>query len=167
MHREEDYCDYQTSMLLKKKGYNEPCETSYGTAVMHNGEGIDEDDEWSLKVNGRANEIEYVPGGIIHYFYNTNEKMGRNSCSRPHIYDVLKWLREVHKIDICICTGLNSEGKKFYNATIYRIDEENKCVNCIAEFVHGKSIIDGTDTYEQICSEAILFCLKKKKLLNK
>lgn len=88
MHREEDYCDYQTSMLLKKKGYNEPCETSYGTAVMHNGEDIDE-------------------------------------------------------------------------------DEENKCVNCIAEFVHGKSIIDGTDTYEQICSEAILFCLKKKKLLNK
>ena len=98
----KDYCDYQTGMLLKEKGYNEWCATSFGTAVRHNGEDIDEDDEWSLKVNGRGDEIEYVPGEWVHEFYNKNEnfKKSKTCCSRPHIYDICKWLRENHSLHI-------------------------------------------------------------------
>jgi hypothetical protein len=55
--------------------------------IDDNTEDIDEDDEWSLKVNGRGDEIEYVPGEWVHEFYNKNEnfKKSETCCSRPHL----------------------------------------------------------------------------------
>ena len=50
----ERRCSYEVAKLLKEKGFRECCRCCYGTTVRHNGEDIDEDEEFELKSEGRA-----------------------------------------------------------------------------------------------------------------
>ena len=88
------YCNYETSLVLKAHGYNEPCELFYTTAIRHNGEDLSFDDELDLKSEGRGDEIEYIPGGWVDGCYNTNRDkwLGDDACSCPYIQDVLDWM---------------------------------------------------------------------------
>lgn len=102
----ERYCSYEVSRLLKEKGFREWCRYCYGTAVRHNGADIDEDEEFELKSDGKANEIEYIKGGILHnLYYDNNGKFGEDACAAPTHQMACDWLREVHKIRITIISS--------------------------------------------------------------
>ena len=91
----ERYCSYEVARLLKEKGFRECCRYCYGTAVRHNGEDIDEDEEFELKSEGRADEIEYIKGGILHFLYCDNAKsFGKDLCATPTHQMACDWLRE-------------------------------------------------------------------------
>lgn len=91
----ERYCSYEVAKLLKEKGFRECCRYCYGTAIRHNGEDIDEDEEFELKSEGRADEIEYIKGGILHNLYYDNGKsFGKDVCATPTHQMACDWLRE-------------------------------------------------------------------------
>lgn len=94
-----EYCDYKTSMMLKKLGYDEPCESFFQEAVQHNGKDISFDEELDLKGEGRGKEIKRIKGGSIDYHYNRNSDdwLGKYCCSRPILSQVVRWLRERKK----------------------------------------------------------------------
>ena len=99
----ERYCSYEVARLLKEKGFRENCRYCYGTAVRHNGEDIDEDEEFELKSEGRAGEIKYIKGGILHNLYYGNGGLfGKDVCAAPTHQMAMDWLRIVHKIHIII-----------------------------------------------------------------
>lgn len=99
----ERICSYELSMLLQEKGFRELCRYCYGTAVRHNGEDIDEDEEFELKSAGRADEIEYIKGGVLYNLYYDNDKsFGKDVCAAPTHQTACDWLRIVHKIHIII-----------------------------------------------------------------
>lgn len=97
----DDYVSYEVAKLLKEKGFVEMCPSSYGTAYLHNGKPIDEDEQYELESEGKENEIEKVEGGAIFDFWNSNkENEYGNIVSRPTLTVVTKWLRNVHKMHI-------------------------------------------------------------------
>ena len=146
----EDYVSFGVAKLLKDKGFKEWCRNCYGLDVRHNGESIDVDEEYELKDAGRENEIEYVDGGRM-YDYGCGNFNPGSPYAAPSLYVAMKWLREVHGIDISIDIRFwtDDEGVdvKSWRYTVYRTDE-------IEDF--GQS-----DTYEEACEEAIKYCLEK------
>lgn len=90
----EDYVSFEVAKLLKEKGFKEWCSYFYGTAVRHNGEDIDEDEEYELKAEGRGDEIEYVEGGHLYHFNCNNSKEDINIWACPTQSLAMKWLRE-------------------------------------------------------------------------
>lgn len=120
----EDYISFETAKLLKEKGFDERV-TSYFT---------DEGLEGYMFGIGRKSNSE-----LEDCFY-----------SRPTLQMVMRWLREVHSIDISIDIRFwtDDEGVdvKSWRYTVYRADE-------IEDF--GQS-----DTYEDACEEAIKYCLE-------
>jgi len=60
--QDNEILDYETCKLLKKVGFDEPCEQLYSTAIRHNGEDLSFEDEMDLKSEGLDDEIEYIEG---------------------------------------------------------------------------------------------------------
>ena len=114
----EDYVSFETSKLLKEKGFKEWCRCCYGVAVLHNGENISFDEECDLKDEGRENEIEYVEGGTFYYFNCNNGDEDTNVWAAPTLQMVIKWLREVKHYYIQV--SIQNDGT--YIGYIYRTD---------------------------------------------
>ena len=95
-------CSYPISMQLKKLGFNEPCDYLYTTAIRHNGEDLDSDEQYELEAEGRKDEIEYVPGGWLDEHYNRNDfdYFSDETCSAPLLNDVVDWLEKEHGLII-------------------------------------------------------------------
>lgn len=95
-------CLYPISMQLKKLGFNEPCDYLYTTAIRHNGEDLDSDEEYELKAEGHDDEIEYVPGGWLEEHYNRNDfgYLSDETCSAPWLHDVVDWFEKEHGLII-------------------------------------------------------------------
>ena len=95
-------CSYAISMQLKKLGFIEPCDYLYTTAIRHNGEDLDCDEEYELKEEGHGDEIEYTPGGWLEKHYNRNgfQWMSDDNCSAPFLHDVVDWLEKEHGLII-------------------------------------------------------------------
>lgn len=95
-------CSYGISMLLKKLGFKEPCDYLYTTAIRHNGEDLDSDEEYELKAEGHGDEIEYVPGGWLEEHYNRNDfdYFSDETCSAPWLHDVVDWFEKEHNLII-------------------------------------------------------------------
>lgn len=75
----EDYVSLEVAKLLKEKGYNELCNSSY---FLHDG-------NW-----------------IFQYGNNQNKLNDENWLSTPTLYDAQKWLRENHNIHLhVLCTS--------------------------------------------------------------
>ena len=70
----EAYCSYEIAKLLKEKGFDEKCHSSY----------------W-----GSSDNVDYTDFPLN---YNDNN----SSCSRPTHQMAMAWLREVHKVLIVI-----------------------------------------------------------------
>ena len=94
-------CSFQVCKLLKKNGFKEWCNHCYGISVRHNGEEIDEDEEYELVCNGRKNEIEYVDGGHLydHFWNNNTEDLGKVYACPTH-EETIDWLEREHHIII-------------------------------------------------------------------
>lgn len=149
----EDYVSFETAKLLKEKGFKEMCDSLYGTAVMHNGKYIDEDEEYELEMAGKANEIKYVEGGMVYNFWYRNDKRVKHQYSRPTLQRAMKWLRINYKLNIAIIPTSQTElikGKGFVRQYRSEIYNDNDILYTI-EFVTG---------HEEACEAAIQYCLK-------
>ena len=155
----DDYVSFETAKLLKEKGFKEMCEYLYGTAFMHNGRHIDEDEEFELNSEGRGDEIKLIEGGMIYNLWNRNDKRNKHECSRPSFNVVLNWLRIKHKlhiwVDIATITYSNTKYKTFYKFNVVEIDDFGK--TWISTKDLKKSYSDVPDAYDA----AIKFCLDK------
>ena len=82
----EAYVSFETAKLLKEKGFNESCNSTYDTAVL----------------GGKPKFYKY---DVLHFFpngmKNSDDKYGM-VISAPTHQMAMAWLREVYNIDIII-----------------------------------------------------------------
>lgn len=147
--QDNEILDYETCKLLKKVGFDEPCEQLYSTAIRHNGEDLSFEDEMDLKSEGLDDEIEYIEGGQIDKMYNRNSFDIINQCdcvSAPDIYTVMRWLRKDNDINIEI--SYNGDIYKWCWSSTYCSDGHPYPYDGLA------------DSYESAAKDAILFFVK-------
>lgn len=133
----EDYVSFETAKLLKEKGFNIPCNTYFVEVEKETAKN-----KFKIRFchsSVAANRNTYKSEMANHYYF---------SC--PTLQMVMKWLREVHNIDISIEVRVWNEVEdgfvKYWKYTVYRTDE-------IEDF--GQS-----NTPEEACEEAIRYCLE-------
>ena len=96
----EDFCSFDVAKLLKEKGFDETCYACYeyfkSSVTLYHG--------WPFEYKG-------------HPVKNSSDRI---KC--PTLQMVMKWLRETHRIDICVCRELDEYGKCFngYIAVVYK-----------------------------------------------
>ena len=121
----EDYVNFETAKLLKEKGFNEEVKTFYSYDTEFKIYDFQEDDRW-----------------------DTPNNWGENYWSVPTLQMAMKWLREVHNIEIVITPSM-FWGR--YNVSIYKRNN-----NCPFGF-DGDSLIS---SYKEACEAAIKYCLE-------
>ena len=121
----EDYVSYETAKLLKEKGF----------------------DEDIVRVMNEEGEIDYL-GSFqpdLSYRYHTWYK-----C--PTLQMAMKWLREIHRIDIEVQTHylnyLKPNDTRYYSGKILKGSED------VIHTIYSK------DTHEEVCEAAIKYCLE-------
>lgn len=108
----EDYCSFEVAKLLKEKGFNEPCLKQYYN-------------------NGELSNVS------IEAKYNTID----NQISAPTLQMAMKWLREVHGINLNI-VFIRLFDKGYWNKGHWTFDNTKY------------------ESYEQACEAAIKYCLE-------
>ena len=119
-----DYVSFETAKLLKEKGFDEECCPWYGS------------------------------DGNIH---KTGCEMRNSDCAldsmmAPTLQMAMKWLREVHNIDIAIYAENAFLGKRYSTSIwkdITKRDEKD-----------GAIIVAGAITYEEAAETSIKYCLE-------
>lgn len=122
----ETYVSFEIAKLLKEKGFNEKCHSAW---------------LYNPRENNSEYFVEYLAKGIKN---NTeleqfNEPDTDWAYSAPTLQMAMKWLREVHKIDICVCRELEVCSNGVYMDTI------------------RDAVIDLS--YEEVAELAIKYCL--------
>jgi len=117
---EETYCSFEIAKLLKEKGFDEECIGFY------------------------------TPEKEIHFTFlgETNSTWLDDSISAPTLQTAMKWLREEHKMFICM---LFLEDKDAYGFTIEHL---------VSKKYIATSKSDEYSSYEQACEAAIKYCLE-------
>lgn len=116
----EDYVSLEVAKMLKEKGFDEPCE---------------------LEINIDLGTWAYCD---YDHIGARNSNLPTNKASYPTIYEVQKWLREAHNIDVLPIIREESFPKKDYCCYIYK---NAKVVSCKVAY--------GEDFYE--CMNDSLF----------
>lgn len=131
----EDYVSFETAKLLKEKGYN-------GPSVFY-------DEEDAYRWNSE-NFIE-VPNPNYEPSIPFDTETFREYLPHVTLAMAMKWLREVHNLEIYPYHDMFQENNKWW----YGIEKFTKgCSNCQYE---EKSIYS---TYEEACEAAIKYCLE-------
>lgn len=138
---EETYCSYEVSNLLQEKGFNQECFAKYAKETCTEKYYDDYRERmisWTIK-----------PGELIIPSIDRDKyEIYGTVISAPTHQMALKWLREIHKIDIIIkITNLVGENRKYY-CMIY--DKNN-----------NSYIIDLFNSYEETEEAALKSCLEK------
>ena len=116
----EDYVSFETAKLLKEKGFNERCTHYY------------------------KNEKYLVDLGYSNILYYTNSDLVEEFAA-PTLQMAMKWLREVHNIQIWFKPNIHHEG--MYNMHVMSKWKIN--------------VWDGYySSYEEGCEAAIKYCLE-------
>lgn len=120
----EDYVSFETAKLLKEKGFDEYCYGYYYTP------------EYMSYGDTKQRNLELFP----------------DSYSAPTLQMAMKWLREVHRIDIEVRTHylsrLKSDDVRYYSGKILKGNED------VIYTIYAK------DTYEEVCEAGIKYCLE-------
>ena len=116
----EDYCSYEVAKLLKEKGFHEPCIATYNSTTK----------------NFQVEEI--YEDWTIHW---------KGYISAPTLQMAMKWLREVHDIDICVFPYQADYISYSYKVKIYK----NKEIYLT---------ITDSKTYEDAVEAALKYCLQ-------
>lgn len=128
----EQYVSFETAKLLKEKGFDIPCNSLYRKTLKEN-KLFDEPNlyiaSW-LKNNTDLKKSEY--SDIVY-------------CVAPTQALVMRWLREVHQIFLCVEYTDKSE--------YYVIVVNTKTKEDLRES-------EKYSTYEETCEEAIKYCLE-------
>jgi len=147
----ESICSFEISKLLKEMGFDEMCRNEYIPSYIHNGEIIDEDEEFELKSEGRGDEIEIIEGGILIEQWNKNSTNQASEYSAPTLQMAIDWLEQTHKI---------------YITTQVFYDNTNVLFGSFTSFFVGSAFVKtyGGKTYlnkHEAVEAAILDVLKK------
>ena len=121
------YCDYDTCMLLKRKGFNEMCDAFYGDAFICDGEYISPDHEYEYRVEGKKVDVEH--GGWVYRMNNQNHDglMDAYTCSLvPHPVAV-KWLFEKTGVFITV-NPYADDGRFLYACDLHMTDKKPDCI---------------------------------------
>ena len=121
----EDYVSFETAKLLKEKGFKEKCIATYNLTTD-------------------TFEIEEV--------YQDWTTRWQVYVSAPTLQMAMKWLREVHKVDIevrtCYLNYLKPNDIRYYVGKILKGSED------VIHTIYAK------DSYEEVCEAAIKYCLE-------
>ena len=136
----EDYVSFETSKLLKEKGFDEVCRSYYN--IDNGGFGEDLTDE-ILK----------------------NSNLPKYIASAPTLQMAMKWLREVHKLFITIEIKGDPRMESFiyYKWSVAKysscqIERVDNGLHTPEDYWYAKGEED--ETYEQACESAIKYCLE-------
>ena len=137
----EDYVSFETAKLLKEKGFNEP------TNEFFDGQkGLSKEKEiyGGVPDFGECcwNEDPFVHMGFPKF----------KTFAKPSIAQVIKWLREVHKIFI----EISYDSHEFENAPYFSLIT-NMNTN---DYFKGHNLPGEKPTYEEACEAAIKYCLE-------
>lgn len=127
----EDYISYETAKLLKEKKFGWKCNTVYLEF---------EDDRIELRYEDKAL-----------YQEQTKVRYCVPALLAPSLYNVMKWLREMHKINIVI--GVASDDNNLYS--LWKFDIWNGNYSIIWGDKQEKF-----NSYEEACEAAIKYCLE-------
>ena len=130
----EAYCSYEISKLLKEKGFNEPCSSTYDTAVS----------------GGKPKFYKY---DVLHFFpngmKNSDDKYGM-VISAPTHQIAMAWLRE-KAIYITIIYGDYPANKKVF---------WTPQIDSLEGFDLPNSFYQEYDLYEDAVEAALKYCLE-------
>lgn len=148
----EDIVSSEVAKLLKKKGFKDWCGQCYTTAVMHNGEPIDFDEECELKDEGYGDEIEYIDGGVLFNGGYTN-KEDSGAYAAPSLTHAVKWLEKNHYI---LYVYPAYDKKMHWKFNIW-FDNSAMFLGQILEYDDDKMY----DSREEATEAGIKYCLEK------
>ena len=139
----EDYVSFEVAKLLKEKGFNEPCKVWYS--------------EYTSQFGGeKYTSIEFDD-------HNRFKKDYKFLFHAPTLQMAMKWLREVHKIQICVEQN-PYDVWHYWGFSMSYIDEKiNELPNPTQAFIHicpTKIPNNCYKTYEEAVEAAIKYCLE-------
>ena len=139
---EDEIVSFETAMLLKEKGFNEPCSYYY------------EDDE--------LYKLAYYHGDGAGFVCNNSPINDRllceeMQCTAPTQSLAQKWLREIHNITFNANPHSN-DGKIVYVVTIKVISNKKHVDFNVMMDTSNKAIM--FDTYEDAIEAGLEYCLK-------
>ena len=139
---EDEIISFETAMLLKEKGFNEPCSYYY------------EDDElyklchYQGDGNGFARNSSHI---------NDRLSCEEMQCTAPTQSLAQKWLRETHHVTFN-ANPFSNKGKIVYTVTI-KVISNNKYIDFnVMMDTSNKAIM--FDTYEDAIEAGLKYCLK-------
>lgn len=125
---EEDYVSAEVARLLKEKGFNQPLLTFYVC--------VD---------NNYSNEVD-----VMVFTDDTIENNSDLYVLAPTLQMAMKWLREIHNLNIEIDTiGRKDKNTLSWRSTVYNLNNQYECY-----------YNETCESYEQACDEAIKYCLE-------
>ena len=117
----EDYVSFEIAKLLKEKGFDEACYKRY--VPTHKGYILTDDAGHS------------------------NFGLSYDNYSAPTLQMTMKWLREVHKISVEVCSSINTS--QLWMAGVWELTTKNHLWTT-----------NPYTTYEEACEAAIKYCLE-------
>ena len=130
MYIEEDYVSFEVAKLLKEKGFDEKCSYEWGVPDIDGGYILQ---KWSI-YNGEIRNSELI----------------NDAYAAPTHQMAMKWLREIHKINIDI--------KSRWKLNPYKLDYYYFVLHY--KNVPSDSFIIKFDSYEEATEAAIKYTLE-------
>lgn len=129
----EDYVSFETAKLLKEKGFDAECHSHYYPCHYPDG---------SIQYH-KYNRTAIKKNKTWYDIYSL-KNLPKDHYLAPTLQMAMKWLREVHKIDMWVeCHNSNRRYKGY-------IHSEQR----------GDEALFYEDSYEEACEEAIKYCLE-------
>ena len=127
---EEDYVSFEVAKLLKEKGFDVPVWFYYQNEELKLASWSAWEEDWNHCL------INDKPSPFI---------------SAPTLQMVMKWFRDTHHIDICICREIDRLGECFkgYIAVVYKDDYYKVTIRDVTKYL----------TYEEATNKAIKYGL--------
>ncbi len=128
----EDCVSFETAKLLKEKGFDELCRCVYSP------EGV-------FHKSNRTNIYDYYDNALLDEVGNADYFLA------PTQAQVMKWLREVHKLDIDVSIEYKNSKKVYYYSVLKKtVIRDIDCLHSETNF----------DSYEEACEAAIKYYLE-------
>jgi len=147
----EDYVSFETAKLLKEKGFDGPC---YKVWESHDDSQTLVGAPWFVEGETVVNR-ESVDAAAKQYAYEYNLNNKVEGYLAPTLQMAMKWLRDVHNIDIII----GKAGPKAYTALIIDNNDKDKSYHPFEDNIKRGTYCEFA-TYEQACESAIKYCLE-------
>ena len=145
MLTEKDYCDYDTSVALKKLGFSQ-----YHSYRKYAGKG----GVWILNFEG---EPDYNEGELIREEHLFGIPRDGNEVAAPSLYEAQKWMREEKKIIVEAGFNLMYKGQpRFSYRVLYNLTQHQ---GSYYTFDSVKSKED-YDSYEEALSDGLKCAVK-------